>query len=179
MESVPEIRQAGVTDAPKVSRLLRSAMLSYCKDSGIPSSMLEAMTESVESVADRISRQTCLIAVLDDEVVGTVCIKECQNPLVYSFSDKTFEFLKDVGPSCYISRFAVEESIRRTGLGNDLINKALELAYASGIRCALLHSAANNKKMVSFYGKRGFKLIDSENSRGYSRGLFANRSDSL
>ena len=38
---------------------------------------------------------------------------------------------------------------------------------------------ANHESMVDFYGKRGFDLIDSENSRGYMRGLFANRLDSL
>lgn len=179
MNNNPVIRQAEVTDSAKVSRLLRSAMLTYCTDSGIPESMLEAMTESVGSVADRISKQTCLIAELDGEIVGTVCLKLCPNPLVYSFSDKTCEYLKEAGPSCYISRFAVLEQFRRTGLGIDLISKAIEIAEGSGCKCALLHSAASNKKMVEFYGKRGFELIDSEGSRGYLRGLFANRLDRL
>jgi len=179
MKNSPVIRQAGVYDAQGVSRLLRSAMLTYCADSGISSSMLEAMTESVESVAGRIKRQTCLIAVKDGEIVGTICIKECPNPLVYSFSNKTYEYLKDAGKCSYISRFAVEEKYRKTGLGIDLISKAIDQARGSGIDLILLHSAASNSNMVEFYGKRGFDLIDSENSRGYMRGLFASRSDSL
>ena len=121
MKNIPVIRTASVIDAPEVSRLLRSAMLTYCADSGISSSLLEAMTESVDSVADRILRQTCLIAVLDGKIIGTVCIKTVSNPLVYSFSDKTFDFLKTAGPSCYISRFAVAEEYRKTGIGIDLI----------------------------------------------------------
>ena len=179
MKNSPVIRQASVADAPGVSRLLRSAMLTYCADSGISSSMLEAMTESVESVADRIKRQNCLIAVKDGEIVGTICIKECPNPLVYSFSNKTYEYLKDAGKCSYISRFAVEEKYRKTGLGIDLISKAIDQARVSGIDLILLHSAASNSNMVEFYGTRGFDLIDSENSRGYMRGLFASRSDSL
>ena len=179
MKSSPAIRIASVDDAPGVSRLLRSAMLTYCADSGIASTMLEAMTESIESVADRIKRQVCLIAVKDGEIVGTICIKECPNPLVYSFSDTTYEFLKDYGSCSYISRFAVEEKYRKTGLGIDLITKAIELARGKGTDLILLHSAASNENMVDFYGKRGFDLIDSENSRGYMRGLFASRSDSL
>ena len=179
MKESPVIRIASVTDAPEVSRLLRSAMLTYCADSGISSSMLEAMTESIESVADRISRQTCLVAETGGKIVGSICIKECPNPLVYNFSDRTFEYLKDMGKSFYISRFAVLEKFRKTGLGLDLMTRAVDLARENGAECILLHSAATNKNMVEFYGKRGFELIDSENSRGYMRGLFARRSDSL
>ena len=179
MKDSPVIRIASVTDAPEVSRLLRSAMLTYCADSGISSSMLEAMTESIESVADRISRQTCLVAETGGKIVGSICIKECPNPLVYNFSDRTFEYLKDMGKSFYISRFAVLEKFRKTGLGIDLMTRAVDLARENGAECILLHSAATNKNMVEFYGKRGFELIDSENSRGYMRGLFARRSDSL
>ena len=175
MKKKPVIRTANVSDAAGVSRLLRSAMLTYCADSGISSSMLEALTESVESVADRISRQTCLIAVTDNETVGTICIKEVPNPLVYSFSEKTYAYLEKAGNCSYISRFAVKESYRKTGLGIDLITKAVEIAKESGCTYALLHSAASNKNMVDFYGKRGFELVDYEKSRGYMRGLFANK----
>ena len=175
MKNIPVIRTASVIDAPEVSRLLRSAMLTYCADSGISSTLLEAMTESVDSVADRILRQTCLIAVLDGKIIGTVCIKTVSNPLVYSFSDKTYGFLKTVSSSCYISRFAVAEEYRKTGIGIDLITRAMDYAKASGSDTVLLHSAANNTRMVDFYAKRGFDLIDFENSRGYMRGLFACR----
>ena len=179
MKNDPLIRIADITDAAEVSRLLKSAMLTYCADSGISSSMLEAMTESIESVADRISRQTCLVAVSGGKIVGTICIKPVDNPLVYSFSDKTCSFLEECGSSFYISRFAVDQRFRKTGLGIDLITRAINIARRTGSKCILLHSAATNKNMVDFYGKRGFKLIDSENSRGYMRGLFANISDCL
>ena len=177
--NIPVIRIAGVSDASEVSRLLKSAMLTYCADSGISSSMLEALTESVESVADRITRQTCLVADIDGKLVGTICIKEVPNPMVYTFSDKTCVFLQSAGKSFYILRFAVLEKFRKTGLGIDLISKAVEIAREADATCVLLHSAASNKNMVEFYAKRGFELIDSENSRGYMRGLFANSLDSL
>ena len=175
MNKSPAIRIASVNDAPQVSRLLRSAMLTYCADSGISSSMLEALTESVESVADRISKQTCLVAESDGTIIGSICIKECPNPMVYMFSDKTCSYLENLKKAFYISRFSVDEKFRKTGLGIDLMAKAIELATESDADCILLHSAATNKNMVEFYAKRGFELIDSENSRGYMRGLFANK----
>ena len=176
MKTGPVIRIATVNDAAEVSRLLKSAMLTYCADSGISSSMLEAMTESVESVADRIIRQTCLVAESNGKIVGSICLKRVENPIIYNFSDKTLSFLEKAGPSYYISRFAVIQNYRKTGLGIDLITKALDMAREDGTKCVLLHSAATNKSMVEFYGKRGFELIDSESSRGYKRGLFANTS---
>ena len=171
------IRKAEVSDAEEVSRLLRSAMLTYCADSGISSSMLEAMTESIESVADRIAKQTCLVAVFNGKIAGTICIKPVPNPLVYSFSGKTSDYLESCIPAWYISRFAVKQRYRKTGLGIDLITKAVGIACEAGAKSVLLHSAASNSNMVDFYGKRGFELIDSENSRGYMRGLFAKSID--
>lgn len=135
--------------------------------------MLEAMTESVESVEDRISKQTCLVAESEGKIIGTICIKRVENPLVYSFSDETFAFLEKAGLSFYISRFAVKQSFRKTGIGIDLMARALDIARESDAKSVILHSAATNKGMVDFYGNRGFELIDSENSRGYMRGLFA------
>lgn len=179
MKIAPVIRNANTKDAEEVSRLLRSAMLTYCADSGISSALLEAMTESVESVADRISKQICLVAESDGKIIGTICIKKCQTPFVYSFSDKTKAFLEETKTAYYISRFSVYEEYRKTGLGIDLMTKAIDVAKENGADCILLHSAASNKNMVEFYGKRGFTLIDSENSRGYMRGLFANTLDSL
>ena len=101
MKTGPVIRIATVNDAAEVSRLLKSAMLTYCADSGISSSMLEAMTESVESVADRIIRQTCLVAESDGKIVGSICLKRVENPIIYNFSDKTLSFLEKAGPSYY------------------------------------------------------------------------------
>ena len=95
--------------------------------------------------------------------------------MVYTFSDKTCEYLEKLEKTFYISRFSVEEKYRKTGLGIDLMAKAIELARNAGADCILLHSAATNKNMVEFYAKRGFDLLDSENSRGYMRGLFANK----
>ena len=48
------LRQALPGEADKVSRLIREAMLTYSKESGISPDILESMHESVESVAYRI-----------------------------------------------------------------------------------------------------------------------------
>jgi len=166
-------RTAELRDAAAIQRLLRVAMLTYCAESDIKAGMLEAMTESLESIEDRIRNRRC-IAVFDGDVaVGTITTGLTETPQRYSFSDKTEDFLSGFTKAAYVSRFAVIQELRRGGLGISLISESEDYARQNGCDVMLLHCSASNKKMTAFYKARGFELIDSENSRGYPRGLFA------
>ena len=160
-------RTATVNDAAAIQRLLRAAMLTYCADSGIKAGMLEAMTESLESVEDRIRNNNC-IAVFDGETaVGTITAGIT--------SEKTGNVLKEFKIAAYVSRFAVIQGLRREGLGVGLMAECEDYARQNGCDVMILHCSTKNAKMTAFYNARGFELIDSENSRGYPRGLFVKR----
>lgn len=166
-------RTAKISDAAAIQQLLRTAMLTYCAESEISTMMLEAMTESLESVEERI-RNNCCTAVFDgDEAIGTITTGITNVPVRYSFSSKTERFLSGFTQAAYVSRFAVIQGKRRAGLGLSLITASEEYSRENGCEVMLLHCSTINKKMTAFYGARGFKLIDVENSRGYPRGLFA------
>ena len=166
-------RTAELRDAAAIQRLLRVAMLTYCAESDIRAGMLEAMTESLESVADRIRNNNC-VAVFDGDIaVGTITTGITATPQKYSFSEKTEKFLSGFSKAAYISRFAVIQELRRGGLGVNLIAGSEDFARQNGCDIMLLHCSTANRKMSEFYSARGFRLIDSENSRGYPRGLFA------
>ncbi len=168
-------RTATGNDAAAIQRLLRAAMLTYCAESKIKAGMLEAMTESIESVEDRIRNNHCIAVFDGDTAVGTITAGITDTPLRYSFSEKTEQVLKGYAKASYISRFAVIQGLRREGLGIGLMSAIEDYSRQNGCDVMLLHCAAVNKKMTAFYGARGFELIDSENSRGYPRGLFAKR----
>lgn len=171
--SAPIIKRATVEDAESLSKLVRNAMASYKRDSGISGDVLESMSESVESVARRIRNSRCLCVYSDDnQPIGTITIRTINNPLKFSFSDKTEAFLSKHSKVAYISRFAVDETARNAGLGVNLIEAALESPEAQHTGIVLLHTAVANERMDRFYNKRGFYLLDSESSRGYERGLF-------
>lgn len=168
-------RTAELRDAAAIQQLLRTAMLTYCTESRIKESMLEAMTESIESVEDRIKNNNC-IAVFDDEkAIGTITAGLTSVPVKYSFSEKTARFLSGFKKASYVSRFAVLQESRHSGLGISLMAKCEEYAKENGCDVMLLHCSTVNKKMTAFYKARGFELIDKEDSRGYPRGLFAKR----
>ena len=167
------IKRATPDDASKVALLTRKAMLTYREASGISGNVLESLTETDESVRARIEAGRCLCVFQKDEVVGTITITRCRNPIKYSFSEKTEEFLSQYSSCGYISRFAVKDELRKSGLGGKLMDAALTSRECTETGLVLLHTAIANKGMKIFYYNRGFDFIDSECSRGYERGLFA------
>ena len=166
------IRKAVPEDAPALWALIREAMESYRKDSGIPKGLLESLNESVESVAYRISHNNCLCLVKRGTILGTVTVTLPVNPVKYSFSDYTEEVLSSLGKCGYISRLAVADEARKTGLGVLLMKEALRESAEGGASHVLLHTAVSNRRMKDFYFALGFRLLDTEHSRGYERGLF-------
>lgn len=167
------IKRATVKDAQKIALLTRRAMLTYREASGIKGNVLESLSETIDSVENRITNGRCLCVYQDDDVVGTITITRCRNPIQYTFSEKTEEFLSQYSSCGYISRFAVKDELRKSGLGGKLMDAALASPECTETGLVLLHTAIANRGMKIFYFNRGFDLIDTENSRGYERGLFA------
>ena len=167
------LRQAVPGDAPLLSELIKSSMLTYSNDSGIDPSILDSMHERVEDLVLKLKTHTCLCFFDEYNMpVGTITLKIRDDVEHFDFSKKTHDYLKDMDRVLYISRFAVQDNLRGTGLGKDLLDMAFAFGTERGAKAALLHTATHNKIRVEFYQNRGFVLIDSENKRGYDRGLF-------
>lgn len=166
-----ESRLATAEDAGSVRDLVRSAMRHYRAESGIMNDTLESLSESVESVRHRIEKNKCLCLFDGERPLGTITISRCTTPMKYSFSRKSSNFLAHYTSCGYISRFAVADGVRKTGLGSRLMDEILTYDEASDL--VILHTAVSNKSMCEFYASKGFILVDSESSRGYERGLFA------
>ena len=167
------IREAFPEEASAIRDLTVKAMEFYRQNSGINKDVLESLTESVESVKERIRRHHCLVAASAGTPLGTITVSYCDNPMKYSFSVQTGRTLSEYRDCAYISRFAVSERFRDTGLGVALMGEALRTPVVTRSGLALLHTSVSNVKMRDFYFNRGFILLDSEDSRGYERGLFA------
>lgn len=168
------LREAKYDDLPLVLDLIQSSMRSYSEDSGIDSSILESMHERVDDLMLKLKTHTILC--LFDEYnrpVGTITLRIVGDLDHFAFSPKSEEFLSKHTKALYITRFAVLDSLRGTGLGVDLLDQACLYARSGGADVALLHTAISNTTRVEFYKNRGFIVVDSESSRGYERGLFA------
>ncbi len=168
------LREPNYDDLPLLLDLIKSSMRSYSDDSGIDSSILESMHETVSDLALKLKTHTCLCFFDDNNTpVGTITLRIRDDLDHFVFSDKSKEFLSSYDRAIYITRFAVLDTLRGTGLGKELLDQAFFFAQEKGTKIAILHTAIKNVNRVEFYKNRGFELIDSESSRGYERGLFA------
>lgn len=168
------LRQAKREDAPLLSILIKDSMRSYSYNSGIDPSILDSMHERVEDLVEKLKTHTCLCFFdVDNRPVGTITLQIRDDVNHFSFSDTTKEYLAPYKKVLYISRFAVADTLRGTGIGKELLDNAFLFGTEKGADIALLHTAIANKGRVEFYKNRGFELIDSEDKRGYERGLFA------
>lgn len=142
------IRQAVESDAESVYHILQQAFREYAQITGQPH--LEALEETVDDVRKEIAEKVVFIAVIDDEIVGTVRL----------------DIRED---KAYLSRFAVGRNSRNIGIGKALMNAVDKYLISKGVREVTLHTASRHAVLMRFYYGRGFFVEAIETDRGYLR----------
>lgn len=147
------IRPASQAEAADILHLVQWAMQVYASQSGI-TSPLDSQQETLTDMQRHIREDHVLVAEHKGHLIGTVRLVR--------LSDKT----------AYFSRFAVHPHLQRTGVGRMLYDAADIWLRQHQFAAVELHTALSNAGLVAFYQGRGFILVESENSRGYTRGRF-------
>lgn len=142
------IRRANADDAPAVFSILKRAFTEYSHITG--QSDLEALKETVEDIKNEIETKAVYIAVIDNEILGTVRL--------------------DIsGDQAFLSRFAVDSRNRNKGIGKSLMSvvdkylkeKAAESACIQNQK--LIHLAAEEYNNVnSSYPENVQILVDED-----------------
>jgi len=73
------------------------------------------------------------------------------------------------GETLEILNFCVDEKYQRKGIGSMLLDEVINMAKEKGGRHVILEVNQTNEKGVSFYYKKGFKVISVR--RGYYKGI--------
>ena len=73
------------------------------------------------------------------------------------------------GETLEILNFCVDEQYQRKGIGSMLLDEVINKAKLNGGRHVILEVNQTNEKGVSFYFKKGFKVISVR--RGYYKGI--------
>lgn len=60
------------------------------------------------------------------------------------------------GKQAKVGRMAVLKSFRKKGVGRELLEQSLKLAWKKGVKSIILHAQV---PVVGFYGKRGFQCV--------------------
>ncbi len=146
------IRKATLEDAPAIATIVQEAFKKYMQDTGL-SVMMDALTESIETIEADIAEKEVYIALIDDNPVGTIRIK----------------LLPDA--TAYISRFGVMLNYHNIGIGKSLMNLADKILKSHGVKRVSLHTASKYRDLIRFYYGRGFYVDSTSTDRGYIRAL--------
>ncbi len=146
------IRKATLEDAPAIATIVQEAFKKYMQDTGL-SVMMDALTESIETIEADIAEKEVYIALIDDNPVGTIRIK--------MLPEKT----------AYISRFGVMLNYHNIGIGKSLMNLADKILKSHGVKKVSLHTASKYRDLIRFYYGRGFYVDSTSTDRGYIRAL--------
>ena len=159
-----QIRQAEISDVPKMHKVIAIAMTQYVRDSLIHTP-LDSLSETNDDLKRYVQNDFFLLAFHGSEIVGTLRISNFNENSTESSPLQNFE-------TGYISRFAVLPSVQNLGVGNALFKRAEEYLKESGYQHVILHTALKNVPLFRFYTKRGFDLVETKTDRGYERGTF-------
>lgn len=146
------VRRAVEGDIPKILEITREAFKMYAEGAGI-AGRLAALEETYGDVKRDIETKEVFVALLDDEVVGSVRVE--------ILPDKT----------AYLSRFGVGAAYQSHGIGKKLMEAVDDAMNQFGITNLYLHTASRMLSLVRFYYGKGFYIESTTNDRGYIRAL--------
>jgi predicted N-acetyltransferase YhbS len=111
-------------------------------------------TDQSETVTrQRIERATCLVAILDNRLCGTILFMSPEQTSGCPWYDRP-----DVAS---LGQFAVDPALQAKGIGIRLMKEVEKLAAASGAHEIALDTAAPASHLVEWYSRLGYRFIET------------------
>lgn len=145
-----EVKSATENDIPAIHKITHDAFLKYCENAGLDYN-IEALNETYDDIRSDIENKHVFIVKIDEATVGAVRI----------------EILPD--GEAYLSRFAVADSHRNSGIGKILMSVVDKIMKEKNVKLLRLHTSAKVTALIRFYYGRGFYIASVDYSRGYPR----------
>lgn len=145
-----EVKVATEEDIPAIHKITRHAFIKYCEDAGLDFD-IAALTETYDDIRADIETKNVFVVRIDDEPVGAVRVELQENN------------------QAYLSRFAVDDSHRNSGIGKILMSVVDKIMKQNNIKLLRLHTCSKVTALIRFYYGRGFYISSVDYSRGYPR----------
>ena len=145
-----EVKSATEEDIPAIHKIPHDAFLKYCENAGLDYN-IEALNETYDDIRNDIDNKQVFVVRIDDQPVGAVRIEILPNN------------------EAYLSRFAVADSNRNSGIGKILMSVVDKVMKQNNVKLLRLHTSAKVTALIRFYYGRGFYIANVEYSRGYPR----------
>ena len=145
-----EVKVATEEDIPAIHKITRHAFIKYCEDAGLDFD-IAALTETYDDIRADIETKNVFVVRIDDEPVGAVRVELQENN------------------QAYLSRFAVDDSHRNSGIGKILMSVVDKIMKQNNVKLLRLHTCSKVAALIRFYYGRGFYISSVDYSRGYPR----------
>ncbi len=141
-------RVARDSDVPKIRHLVNSAYKELA-DMGLN---YTATYQDEETTRDRISKGKAYLLEREGQIIGTFLLKK----------DNWFTQTN----SAYVGQVAVQPELKKQGLGSLLMDFCEHLAILQGFQAIQLDTAKPATHLVTWYLKRGYKIIGETHWEG-------------
>lgn len=111
-----------------------------------------ATHQSEDMTRERVSQGTCLVAIVDGRLCGTILFRNCEQTRGCSWYDRP--------EVASLAQFAVDPALQARGIGLDLLESVEALAVASGAREIALDTAEPATHLVGWYGRLGYRFVE-------------------
>lgn len=143
------IRNAVKGDVDEINNLVQRAFFSYGNKGSNPASY-----ETIENIEYDLDNNIVLVIEYLGMIVGSLRLIELNN--------KVF----------YLKRFSIHPDYQNLGMGTILYYNAEKKLKEKIASCITLHSSTEDRRLISFYKKLGFKCIKKDWEKGYERGFW-------
>lgn len=148
-ESLFQVRLANHDDVSAIHGITVEAFEKYSKMVG--ETRLDALSETEEDIKRDIDEKIVLIALSDNEPVGSLRV----------------EILPD--NTAYLTRFGVKIDNQNNGIGKSMMNLVDKIMIKKGVKSIALHTGSKITSLIRFYYGRGFYIDSTDTERGYVR----------
>lgn len=142
------LRRASTGDVPALRTLVNSAYKEL-SDMGLN---YTATDQNEEKTLERINKGIAFVLLKESEIVATILFSEENH-----FTKRH---------TAYISQFAVNPSLKKSGLGTFLMNYCEDLALQKKYHGVQLDTAIPAKHLVQWYQKRGYDIVGETHWEG-------------
>jgi GNAT superfamily N-acetyltransferase len=111
----------------------------------------QASFQDVMITKKRVEKASCIVVFEEGKLIGTISYYSPSNARGNDWYD-----LEDVA---YFGQFAVDPAYQGKGIGNELINRAEELALKDSAKELALDTAEGAKGLIEYYIKRGYREV--------------------
>lgn len=148
-------KKASLTDAEAIHILMQQAFADYGSSNHQQKEITNsALEEKLQDIKTDLKENMVLVLTEDTKIVASLRLEE--------ISEKRF----------LLKRFAVAPEFQNQGLGTMIFKEAVKELSRIKAHYLQLYSSLENNKLVNFYQGLGFNCLETDQKKGYQRGLW-------